>query len=98
MAIDGNSTTPEVRAAYDDNASYDVDGDIVKCKAFIVACRVLIRRSPSSVAQGGESIALSVESLQNELANALQWLANNDPNQTQTPKGCVVHADFRNFR
>lgn len=98
MPLSSISTTAEIRAAYDDNASYDMDASVDKAKAFVAACRMLIRRTPTASAQGGESIALSVDSLQKELASALQWLSINDPNQTSTPKGQVVHADLRNSR
>ena len=42
------STLTEVEAAYDDNASYAEDASVAKAKAFVTACRFLIRRLPGS--------------------------------------------------
>ena len=98
--LSGTSTLAEVWAAYDDNASYEEDGDAAKCAAFITACRILLRRQPSRSAKtggsggGGSDIQFDPAQFAAELAQARKWLA---VNRTNGP-GRVVEPDFTNFR
>lgn len=41
------STLAQVEASYDDNASYAEDASVAKAKAFVTACRILLRRLPA---------------------------------------------------
>ena len=44
MALSRSSTIAQIDAAIEDNASYDVDGDVAKCKGYVVALRFKINR------------------------------------------------------
>ena len=46
--LNGSSTLAQVQAAYDDNASYAEDSSVSKCRAFLTACRILLRQTRSS--------------------------------------------------
>ena len=70
--ISSASTDAEVQAAYDDNASYVEDNSVDKAKAFITACRLLIRRIPTSIAVSGRSATR--DSLKSEIDEAYTWL------------------------
>lgn len=100
------STLTQVLAAYDDNASYYEDGSIPKCKAFITACRIILRRRPKRARAGGatgqgEEIELDLVLIQKELDRAMEWLE--AAGGSVTPAGTIdaggyMHADLRDFR
>lgn len=71
-ALSSISTDAQVFASYDDNASYEEDGDRAKAKAFITACRLLRRRRPTFAGRDGQQVTL--ESLEKEITAAQQWL------------------------
>lgn len=88
------STTAQVKAAYDDSASYDVDKSVAECQTFIAACRILIRRIPAAARQGDSlSIEMDVKQLRQELRRALQWL-----NTAGGAGGGLRFSDFGDFR
>lgn len=95
MAIDSNSTDAEVWASYDDNASYEEDSSRAKALAFITACRIILRRRPSSASRGGMTV--SYESIRDEMQQARAWLAAN-PATTGTGRPDARYASFENFR
>lgn len=70
-SLSSSSSTTAVKAQYDDNASYDVDGSASKNALFIEACRILIRREPKQV--GGEGTSFTRPDYENELKEALAW-------------------------
>jgi hypothetical protein len=92
-ALTGSSTDEAVWAQYDDNAAYDVDSSVTKAKLFIEACRVLLRRRPTSIGFGQRSTEF--EAVQQALDDARKWLALNN---TSANGGSVRHLDFRNLR
>jgi hypothetical protein len=100
MPIDSSSTLEEVKASYIDNASYEEDGSVVKCRAFITACRILVLKMPRSAGKGDASSVFSTDLVQQELDNARKWLTANGG--TVTPRngggGDVRHFDMRGFR
>ena len=53
--LNSRSTDAEVLAAYDDNASYEEDGNRGKANAFITACRILRNRLPLSAGRGSQT-------------------------------------------
>jgi hypothetical protein len=79
--------------AYDDGASYDITGDVEAAKSFIVACRLILRRRPRSVAGDGQSATF--EDISSQLEQAEQWLALQQPSGMS---GGPRHLDFRNLR
>jgi len=73
--LSSSSTTDQVKAAYDDSASYDVDGSVAECQTFIAACRILLRRIPAAARQGDSlSIEMDVKLVREELRRAVRWL------------------------
>jgi hypothetical protein len=94
--LSSSSTLAEIQAAYDDNASYEEDGDATKAAAFITACRMLLRRIPRRVSHGGrgaEEIETSPEQLREDIADAHRWLCAHGGNRRP-----VTVASFENFR
>ena len=94
-SLSSESSYEEVKAAYDDNASYEEDASRVKALAFITACRFLARRLPMSAARDGQSV--SRESLREEAAEARDWLTAN-PGSSGAGSLRVRFGDFQDFR
>ena len=97
------STLAQVQAAYDDNASYAEDNSVAKCKAFITACRFLLRRVPKRAAHGGrsgEEIEFDPDVIQKEKEAAELWLSGNDDDTDSGTGGAgsIVHCDVSDFR
>lgn len=94
------STDAQVRAAYQDNASYDVEGDATKCKRFIVAARILLQREPQSAGRGGSAVSLDKQSVREALDRAEDWLGSNAPVAVAGSSGnsSTRFKDFRGFR
>ncbi len=76
-ALSYTSSDADVNAAYDDNASYMEDLSIAKCRAFITAVRILIRRLNNKEADQGSSLEKNIADLRAELNSASEWLAKN---------------------
>ena len=87
-----SSTLDDVYAEYDNNASYEEDGSQTKCKAFITAVIILIRRRPQMTLR--EQMQLSFELLHPQLIEARRWLAANPGSTRRTTR----YGDLRNFR
>jgi hypothetical protein len=95
-SLNGDSTDAQVWAAYDDNASYEEDGSLTKAKAFITACRILLRRLPKRQKSGGAEIETDPTRLSKEMEEAKQWVASNP--SSSAAAGSVRFADFNGFR
>lgn len=98
LALSSASTLAEIQAAYDDNLDYDLSGDAAKCRQFIQACRMLIRRRPEETQNGTSRIRDDYHKLQVELTKAETWLAANDSTASTRAGTRVTHADFTEFR
>jgi hypothetical protein len=62
------STLAQVEASYDNNASYAEDNSPTKAKAFVTACRFLLRRLPAEGDAGEPPVARGEpETMQAEL-------------------------------
>jgi hypothetical protein len=101
--LDSDSTLAEIQAAYDDNSSYEEDGSTTKAKAFITACRMLIRRLPVRSVHGGgggrgQEIETTVEQLQKELQAAQEWLKVNDSSATAAAAESAIFRSLEEFR
>ncbi len=94
------STDAQVFAAYDDNASYSEDASVPKAKAFLTACRFLLRRMPKRAGSGNADLELNPDLIQEEMAQARTWLETNDTGDTSTSTAgpCVTRASLQNFR
>jgi hypothetical protein len=73
-SLSARSTYNEIRAAYEDNASYLEDQSAAKARAFITACRLLIRHLPTRVSKGGNEMDLDVRLLAEQIAAAERFL------------------------
>lgn len=94
-SINSASTLDQVKAAYDDNCSYQEDSDPGKCAAFITACTMLIRRLPLETSKEGQTLRLAIEQIKSELKQARAWLATSS---SAAAGGGVLYSDFSSFR
>jgi hypothetical protein len=92
-SLSSSSTDQQVWDAYDDNASYEEDASVTKAKAFITACRILLRRRPARIS--AEGVSTDFVSVENAMNDAREWVALNN---TTSNGGSVRHLDFRNLR
>lgn len=90
------STYADITAAYDDNASYAEDGSVTKAKAFVTACRLLIRKSPSENAISSDRLRLdeNLRQYRREMEDAQAYIAAYDTSGT----GGVTYSSFEEFR
>ena len=75
-SIDSTSTLAEVKAAYCDNADYDVAGSRVKAGTFLVACRQLLLRLSKRVAHGNRAEEIEIDPLviERQIAACQRWM------------------------
>jgi len=76
-SLSSTSSLAEVQAAYDDNASYTEDESGDKCRAYITACRILLRRSFKSTAGAGLSVMTNMDQIAAEMKSAQEWIHEN---------------------
>jgi len=99
MSLSSASTDAEVWAAYDDNCSYDLNGSVTECKAFIQACRILLRRMAQAVEQGDNRVQDDYAKIENQLNEAVEWWQSNDTDAATSRRARrIVHADLSDFR
>lgn len=88
------STTDQVKAAYDDNASYDIDASVAEGQIFLHACRILLRRIPALARQGDSlAIEMDIKQIQQQHDRCLRWL-----NVQNAPGKGLRFTDFGDFR
>lgn len=91
-SLSSASTTDEVKASYDDNASYAEDNSPTKCRAFITAGTILLRRIPKSGKQGRDNeFELNSDLIRQELETARRWLSTSG---TAAKGGGIIHCDL----
>lgn len=84
-SLDSQSTNAEVWSSYDDSASYEEDQSIGKCRAFITAANILLRRRPSLSTVDGNTQAFDPKPIQDALKVARAWIAANDTRRSSRP-------------
>ena len=93
------STTAEVRAAYDNNASWFEDQSAAKARAFVTACNILLARLPKRVSRSASSAANEIEldlvQIEKQRTAASKWLVSSGGGSGGNR---VRHLSFRNFR
>lgn len=89
------STLDQIKNSYLDNASYQEDSDVGKCRAFITAARMLLLKLPQSSRKGDSELTLSISSIQAALREARQWLGTAN---VAAAGGGIRYADFSNLR
>lgn len=75
--LTSSSTDAEVEAAYDDNSSWYEDGSVAKAKAFVTACRILIRRCATAMYHGANRVEFDIPLLRAELEQAAAFVQAN---------------------
>lgn len=79
MAISSASSITDIENAYLDNSDYEAQGSVVKCQAFLQACRALILRRPGESrrsARGSNfSVQFDMQIIKQQMDEARQWLA-----------------------
>lgn len=99
MALTASSTYAQVKAQYEDNADYDVTGDVTAAKDFIIACRFLLGRMAEEMTKGGATVKENYKRIETELKEAKAWWKSNDPNAVNAGANEQVrYVDFTNFR
>lgn len=93
--LSSSSTYDEVKAAYQDNASYREDSSRTKALAFITACIFLADLTPISASRDGQ--ATTRESLMDQQRKAEEWLTAN-PGTSGAGSLRVRYGDFGAFR
>lgn len=96
--VNSNLTRQELAAIVDDFSDYDLVKSVDRCKVYIKAARILLRRTPQRVSSvnRGEEVEQDA-SLEAQLTAAVEWLRINEPLLTGGASG-VRYGDFRNFR
>lgn len=92
-------TPQQIEAELAATADYDVEIDVAKAKRHVVALRSKLR-FPSSTGRGEQNMAFTMQTIENQLQQVLNWLAVNMP-QTDAQRlnnPSVLHADFSTFR
>jgi hypothetical protein len=90
------STDAQVWAAYDDAASFQEDLDVAKARAFVTACRILLRRRPTSTSTDGLTVAFDDQSVRDELRRAEQFVA--DAGESNAGQRHTRHFDLSRLR
>ena len=96
--VTSESTIAQIRAAIQDNASYDVDNDTTKCKEFIVACRAYLAKAAEEMESGGDRVREDLGKVEARLEKAEAWWSANDTDATTTAQGGTRYFSFENFR
>ena len=97
MSISSQSTDEQINAAYDDNADYAEVGSIVKARTFVLACRIMLRRTPQQAGSDGQYVGRNLLVLQSEMNRALDWLAS-AVDLSEGGSAGVIHPNLRDFR
>ncbi len=99
MALSSTSTNAQVKAAYEDNASYDINNSVAECRDFIQAARIRINRMANEIENGNARVSESYQRIEAQLKEALRWLRVNDPSASSAAHGgSVSHISFEDFR
>ena len=73
--LNSSSTNAQVWQAFDDNASFEEDGDAGKAAAFVTACRILLRRQPKRFSVDGQAGEFNADFIAAEMERARRFIA-----------------------
>ena len=93
--LSSTSTYDEVKASYQDNASYREDSSRTKALAFVTACIYLADLTPLSASRDGQTT--TKESLWNQQKRAEDWLTAN-PGTSGSGSTRVRYGDMQGYR
>ena len=76
VGIDSTSSLADVKAAYYDNAAYDVDGSMQEAQTFLAACRQLLVRLAKRAATGSraEEVEIDPGVLERQMNECKRWI------------------------
>jgi len=74
MSLTSASTLAQIEAEYDDCADYDLVGSVERCKLFIHAARLLLRRRKDEIETGGNRVQEDRQRIERQLERAENWL------------------------
>lgn len=97
-SLDSQSTNAEVWSSYDDNASYEEDQSIIKCRAFVTAANILLRRRPTSSSIAGNEQVFDAKVVENALIRARTWAAANETRNPRASRPSSVLWDLSGIR
>jgi hypothetical protein len=63
--LSSSSTLAQIEAAYADNCSYSEDNSVAKCRAFVTACRLLLKY-PRRTATPQAELETAIDLIQKE--------------------------------
>lgn len=99
MALTAESTFAEVRAQYEANAAYDVNGSVAEAKLFVQACRIILVRRASRSGHGGEYLDYDMAALAKQLDKAVEWIGTvPEAEGGLEPDTRVTFGSFREYR
>lgn len=101
MALTSTSTIEEIKAAYIDNAAYDVNNSVAQAKLFVQACRILLLVMPKQGSQDRANFGLSPELIAEQLKDATAFCGGHvDATAADgtITGGTVRHFDLSNLR
>ena len=84
--LSSSSTDTQVRAALDDNASYEEDASTTKAKAYLTALKIWRRRlsESASASDANQSIVRDLKWVDDEYKQAKAWLEENGVSSVST--------------
>ena len=89
VAISSESSLSDVKAAYYDNCTYDVDQNLQEAQTFVAACRQLLVRIPKQVGHGNraEEVQIDPEVIERQMQACMRWIyTQNVLNRTPTQR------------
>jgi hypothetical protein len=96
--ISSSSTRQQVLDAIVDNASYLEDESIAKCKSYITALRVWLRRWAFEESRTGtQQLRYNTANAEQDLRDATRWLQARNTNSATNP-GSVKQFSVEGFR
>ncbi len=98
MALDSTSTYTDVKAQYQNNADYDIDGSVTKARLFIEAIRHLlgiVRAQRATGVDGGGEYEMAP--LDQQMNDARAFVRDNSGSNAGSGGG-VIHTSMRSFR
>ena len=96
MPLDAKSTFEDIKAAYNDNASYEEQGSLLLAGRFITACRFMLNPTflPQVTEHSGERVELFLAAVERQLKDAQDFVQEGG----RGPDEEVTYVSFENSR
>ncbi len=92
------STDAQVKAAFEDAASYREDASVAKALALITSGTILLLREASQMAKGSNSLGYDRTMIERAIREARDYVQNFSTSSADYPGPRVTRSDFRNCR